>query len=110
MADYDNTNTGALFKNDKDGNDKRPDYRGQGNVDGVEVWISAWISTSKKDGSKYMSLKFKRKDSDEHSKPPVPKTPPPAGAFADMDDDIPFISCSLEDDVIFRKLRWECWQ
>jgi hypothetical protein len=23
---YDNTNSGALFKNDKEGNEKRPDY------------------------------------------------------------------------------------
>lgn len=24
----------------------------------------------------------------------------------DTEDDIPFVSCSLSDDVIFRKLRW----
>ena len=26
MAEYDNKNTFVLFKNDKQGNDKRPDY------------------------------------------------------------------------------------
>lgn len=53
---YDNTNTGALFKNDKQGNDNWPDYRGQINIEGTDYWISAWLKTSKKDNSRYMSL------------------------------------------------------
>jgi hypothetical protein len=28
------------------------------------------------------------------------------GKFDDMKDDIPFVSCDLGEDVIFRKLRW----
>lgn len=56
MSNYDNTNSGALFKNDKQGNDNWPDYRGQINVNGQDFWISAWLKTSKKDGTKYMSL------------------------------------------------------
>jgi len=36
MSNYDNTNTGSLFKADKGDNEKRPDYRGSVNVDGVE--------------------------------------------------------------------------
>jgi hypothetical protein len=43
MADYDNTNTFVLFKNDKGDNPKRPDYTGNANVDGVEFRISGWI-------------------------------------------------------------------
>ena len=35
MADYDNTNTFVLFKNDKGSNPKRPDYAGTANVDGI---------------------------------------------------------------------------
>lgn len=37
-----------------------------------------------------------------------PKAPPSKGGghFDDMADDIPFASCSLGDDVTFRKLRW----
>jgi hypothetical protein len=30
----------------------------------------------------------------------------PAGRFDDLEDDIPFASCDLDSDVIFRKLRW----
>ena len=55
---YDNTNSGALFKNDKEGNEKRPDYKGKIDITGTEYRLSAWIRT-KKDGSggKFMSLK-----------------------------------------------------
>lgn len=57
---YDNSNSGALFKNDKEGNEKRPDYRGTLDVDGVEYELSAWLRTSKK-GVKFMSLKVREK-------------------------------------------------
>lgn len=58
MADgqYDNTNRGVLFKNEKDGNEKRPDYTGKINIEGKDFWLSAWLQKSK-DGSKtFMSL------------------------------------------------------
>ena len=58
---YDNTNSGALFRNDKKETDKHPDYRGTINVDGVEYWLSAWLNTSGS-GVKYMKLAVKRKD------------------------------------------------
>ena len=56
MAEYDNKNTFVLFKNDKQGNDKRPDYSGTIVLeDGTEKQLAAWIRESKKDGSKFMS-------------------------------------------------------
>lgn len=55
MSDYDNSNSGVLFKNDKKGNEKAPDYKGKINVDGVEKQLAAWIKTSQK-GVKFMSL------------------------------------------------------
>lgn len=55
MSEYDNSNTGVLFKNDKKGNDRAPDYKGKINVDGVEKQLAAWIKTSQK-GTKFMSL------------------------------------------------------
>jgi len=54
MAEYDNSNTFALFKNDKGDNPKRPDYTGTVNVNGEEMRISGWIRESKK-GVKYIS-------------------------------------------------------
>ena len=66
MTTYDNTNSGLLAKNDKQGNESRPDYRGSINVDGREYWLSAWIKQgrdgTKLAGQKYMSLSVKPKD------------------------------------------------
>ncbi len=61
MAEYDNTNRGALFKNDKKEKDSDADYRGNINIDGKEFWLNAWIKESKKDGKKFMSLSVKPK-------------------------------------------------
>lgn len=53
--------SGALFKNDKEGNDKRPDYKGTyTDGQGEEFWVSAWVKESKT-GSKYMSLSMQPK-------------------------------------------------
>jgi hypothetical protein len=80
---YDNTNKGALFKNDKGGNEKRPDYRGDLNVDGVEYRLSAWIKKSK-GGMNYMSLSVEQKDGQSKKSPPVQI---PVEDF--VDDDLP---------------------
>jgi len=47
-GNYDPNMKGVLFKNDKQGNDKRPDYRGSCVIDNVDMNISAWIKASKK--------------------------------------------------------------
>jgi len=44
----------SLFVNDKGGNDKRPDFRGEGLFKGEKVVISLWKRTSKK-GTNYLS-------------------------------------------------------
>lgn len=66
MADYDNNNTGVLFKNDKKETEKHPDYTGTLNVDGQEFWLSAWVKEgkagSKMAGRKFFSLSFKPKE------------------------------------------------
>ena len=63
---YDNTNQGALFVNDKGGNDKRPDKTGkltikvedfQPDDDGnVTIFLAAWVRESDRVGE-YLSLK-----------------------------------------------------
>jgi hypothetical protein len=40
--EYDNTNRGSIWKNDKKETDKHPDFTGSMNVEGVEYWVSAW--------------------------------------------------------------------
>lgn len=42
MPEYDNTNTISLWKNDKDGNEKRPDLTGKLNIDGTDYKVSVW--------------------------------------------------------------------
>lgn len=57
MAYEQKDNSGSLFKNDKKGNDKAPDYKGKCIVDGVEKEMAAWLRTSK-GGVSYMSFSF----------------------------------------------------
>lgn len=89
-GDYDNTNRGALFKNDKEGgNPKWPDYRGSINVNGEEFWLDAWLQKAKKTGATFMSLKIKPKKQDgqrtTQNEPARVQDNP-----TDFDDDIPF--------------------
>jgi hypothetical protein len=85
IRQYDNTNRGALFRNDdKDpNNDKERDYSGTLDVEGAEYWVSGWVRTSKKTGKKYLSLSVKPKV----EKPAESERKSPA---EDFDDRIPF--------------------
>ena len=76
QANYDPDMKGVLFKNDKQGNDKRPDYRGSCVINNVNMNISAWIRTSKKSGDKYMSLKFESKGEGRLSRTGEPQRTP----------------------------------
>ena len=79
MADkqYDNTNRGALFKNNDKTDDKHADYRGELNVAGAEYWLNAWLNVSKT-GNKYMALRLKPKEEAANKAKP------------EFDDEIPF--------------------
>jgi uncharacterized protein (DUF736 family) len=85
VKEYDNNNRGVLFKNDKDGNEKRPDYRGSATINGVDLNISAWIKRSQKTGDAYMSLSFEPKKAAAPKRAPVMDETP----FKD-DADLPF--------------------
>lgn len=87
---YDNTNSFVLFKNDKGGNDKRPDRSGSLNVEGVEYFMDGWIGESNK--GQFLSGKIKRKDKQGSAPSQVPRAPAPVAAreAAFADDDITF--------------------
>jgi hypothetical protein len=81
MSDFDNTNRGALFRNDQKDKDSDRDYSGTLNVGGTEYWLSGWMKTSKK-GTKFLSLSVKPKEPAANGKKK------PVGA--EFDDAIPF--------------------
>ena len=81
--EYDNNNTGALFKADKQ-SERHPDYNGSCEINNVEMWMSAWIKTSK-NGKKFMSFSFNPKEVQS-----APKPVQSANAEFDEGDDIPF--------------------
>ena len=86
MTQYDNTNRGSLFRNDRREKDSQPEYTGTINVAGGEYWLSAWLKEGK--GKKFFSLSVKPKE-------PMTIGPddPPArrGSLKDqLSDDMPF--------------------
>ena len=85
MAEYDNNLSGVLFKNDKDGNEKRPDYKGSAEIEGVQYWVSAWIREGAK--GKFMSMKYEAK---EKQAAPAKRSTDQAPAGPVNDDVIPF--------------------
>jgi len=112
MTQYDNTNRGVLFINDRKEKETQPDRTGSINVDGVEFFLDGWI----KDGAsgKFLSLSIKRKDKQPNAaaparapapapRAPAPRRPGeaahygaggaparPSTGFDDLEDDIPF--------------------
>jgi uncharacterized protein (DUF736 family) len=74
---FDETNRGAIFKNENRTNDNQPMYRGKINVDGVEKEISLWVKESKA-GKKFFSASI----SDPYT--------PNSGPSKTENDDVPF--------------------
>lgn len=92
MAYETKDNTGSLFRNNRKESERHPDYNGSVRIDGHDLWISGWLKETK-DGQKYFSLAFKRKDG-------TAARPDAAKAFerevqkhfpdATLDDEVPF--------------------
>lgn len=65
MAEYDNTNSGALFQNDRKEKNSHPDFKGQCTIktpDGelVEYWVNGWEKEGRK--GPFLSLSFQIKE------------------------------------------------
>ncbi len=78
--DYDNTNSGVLFKNETD-NEKAPMYKGKINVDGKEYELAAWLREATSGKGKFLSLKVQE---------PRQKAEKKTATFDDIESDVPF--------------------
>ena len=58
MSQYDNSNSGALFRNTRKELDTHADYTGGWtDANGVEYYLSAWLNEDK-NGNKYFKLRL----------------------------------------------------
>ena len=85
MPEYDNTNSGVLFKNDRRTTERQPTHTGSLNVEGVDYWISAWVKDSKDGKRKFFSLAVTKKEDLRTVDPRAVPSPD-----LDESDDIPF--------------------
>lgn len=83
---YDNNLTGVLFVNDKQGNEKRPDWKGSAEIDGVQFWVSGWNRQSAR--GELISLKLEKKEQQQSSRHAPAPAPAPAAPLEG--GDIPF--------------------
>lgn len=81
-------NSVALFHNDHRNNDKAPNYRGKGMVNGKEVSVSCWIKQDKS-GNKFLSLSFQEPWKGGNKEQEIVQQKP-VDSYSDMDDEIPF--------------------
>ena len=86
--EYDNTNRGVLFKNDRKEKETHPDYKGNyTDANGQEFWLSAWLKKDK-NGNTFMSLSTTAKD-DAHSRG-MAQVRQAAKPTEELEDDLPF--------------------
>ena len=81
---FDPTNRGALFVNDKKApGSNQPDRTGSINIEGVEYFIDGWLKKSAA-GNPFMSISVKRKDKQAAPKQAAKQEP------VDDFDSVPF--------------------
>jgi hypothetical protein len=98
MADFDNTNRGILFPNDRKTSDKHPNFKGSIYVGGKEYWLSAWSKTNAK--GEFISLSVEPKEAEAGATKPAVAGPAPTRpasvparatqGFAALDETPPF--------------------
>jgi uncharacterized protein (DUF736 family) len=82
MAEFDPTNRGSVFINDKKEKEKDPDYRGSLNVNGQDFWVSGWKKVGKS-GQTFLSLSVREKE-ERQSSQPTRKAPAKSNDLEDL--------------------------
>ena len=88
MTEYDDTNRGQIWKNDKKDSDRHPDFKGSLNVEGIEYWVSAWLRAADAN-PRAPSLRFSITAKDEVQAEGV-NNAKAAATPEELNDDIPF--------------------
>lgn len=92
MSDFDNTNRGSIWKNDKKEKDTHPDFTGSLNVNGVEYWVSAWKrKPDQSDKAPALSFSIKPKESSQPHQAPQRNAQGAQRSTAGDFEDIPFL-------------------
>ena len=99
MTQYDNTNTGALFRNDQAGNDKRPNYKGKVNVGGIDYELAGWTRTGAS-GVPFLSLKVQT-PRPKPTAPPQQVSASPVKAWQGAKSQLPDAQPFVDDDIPF---------
>jgi hypothetical protein len=90
---FDESNRGAIWKNEKKETDKHPDFTGSINVDGHDYWLNGWRRPADA-SAKAPSMKFtvRRKDGKPQQQAPQQAQQPRSDMQkrAEMDDEIPY--------------------
>lgn len=84
MSEYDNTNSGTFFVNDRKEKPNHPDYSGKINVEGKEYYLKGWKKTAKS-GTNFLSLALNPVDAAGSTSSAGPKA-----ASAPTNDDTSF--------------------
>ena len=89
--EFDNTNRGAIWRNDKKTTEKHPDVTGSINVEGKDYCLSGW-SKAATDSAKSPIMKFAvtPKDKQVGQKPQAQAESPAPEGFHDDLEDLPF--------------------
>jgi len=92
MAFEMNDMNGSLFKNTKKERPEQRDYNGSCKINGIEMWISAWVKTGQS-GVKFFSMAFEPKQQQQappQQQPYQPQAPYDSNAGFVPTDEIPF--------------------
>lgn len=95
--EFDNTNRGAVWRNDKKTTENHPDFTGSINVDGKDYWLSGW-QKKPTDSAKSPIVKFavtlKEKQVGQKPQSQAAQDEPAPVGFHDDLSDIPFMPIS----------------
>jgi hypothetical protein len=78
MSNYEaRPNNYLLFRQDKAGNDRRPDYSGQIEIEGAGTYSAALWGRKDRNGKTYLALRLRKKESqiEQVAQQQVPKEP-----------------------------------